>query len=149
MSRGVDEGQRHRAHLQRVARLHLHEVRAEALQELALRPVHVDLRGVLGEQLGDARNVVTEQVAAHVILVSVGDQHSGEPHVVGGHEVRDAVDLPRRVDHHALAARLVADEIHEVLHRAQLDLLQVEARRHQYPGTQTGWKYPLLTSCGW
>src|SRR5205807_3737902 len=44
-----------------------------------------------------------------------------------GGRVDNGVDLPRRVDHHALARDGVAHEVDEVLHGAQLELLEVEA----------------------
>jgi hypothetical protein len=100
--------------------------------------VDVDLHGLSGEQFLDARDVVAEEMTAHVILMRVGHQRAGEAHVLRGRQVRDGVDLPGGIHHHALAAGPVAHEIHEVLHRPQLDLLEVEpGSRHQYPLTHT------------
>src|SRR5258707_9787947 len=55
-------------------------------------------------------------------------QRAGEPHVVGLRGVDDRVDLPRGIHHDALAGHRVADEIDEVLHRSQLELLEIDSR---------------------
>src|SRR5262249_59323252 len=97
--------------------------------------------GVAGQELLDARDVEAEQVSAYVVLVGVGDEHAAELHAVGLHGVDDAVDVPRRIDHHALTSRRIPDQIHEVLHRAQLHLLEVDGVAHwsQNPSTHTSW----------
>jgi hypothetical protein len=61
-----------------------------------------------------------------VILVGVGDERARDRHALGLGGLDDRVDLPRRVDHDALARLRIADEIDEVLHRPQLHLLQVD-----------------------
>jgi len=66
------------------------------------------------------------QAAPDVILVGVGDEGAREPHAVGGDRLDDRVDLPRRIDHHALPGHRVADEIDEVLHRPQFHLLEID-----------------------
>ncbi len=73
----------------------------------------------------DARDVVAEEMPADVVLVRVRDEHAGQTHIVGLDLLDDGVDLPRRVDSHALPGLGVADQVDEVLHGAQLHLPQV------------------------
>src|SRR5207244_4211654 len=119
------------ADVERVVVVDLHQIGAEPRQEFALRLVHVDLGRHPGQQLLDARDASGHaprgQAAPDVVLVRVGHQRTDQRHVVGGGRVDNGVDLPRRVDHHALARDGVAHEVDEVLHGAQLELLEVEA----------------------
>ena len=125
----------------RVPAVHLHEVRAEAAQELPLGLVHVHLGADAAEQLLDARDVEPEEMAADVVLVRVSHQHAAELHAVLLDLIDDRVDLPRGIDDDAVPRLRVPDQVHEVLHRAQLELPQVDRVAHrysvQYPSTQT------------
>src|SRR5262249_54618324 len=129
--RRVDEGNRALPHLERVASAHLDEVGAVAAQELAFCGMHVDSgRRALQERF-DTGNVVAEEMAAHVVLMGMGDEDATELHPVGGDLIEDRVDLPGGIHPDAIARLRIADEIDEVLHRAQLHLPQVErVRRH-------------------
>jgi hypothetical protein len=134
----VQERQREPADRQRVVIVDLHEIGAEPRQELALRLVDVDLERDAGEQLLDAGDPAGHaprgEAAADVILVRVRDQGAGEPHAVGLRGIDDRVDLPRGIDHDALARDRIADEVDEVLHRPQLELLEVDSRfAHGFP----------------
>src|SRR6059036_775467 len=134
----VQERQREPPDRQRVVVVDLHEIGAEPRQELALRLVDVDLEREAGEQLLDARDPAGHaprgEAPADVILVRVRDQRAGEPHAVGLRGIDDRVDLQRGIDDDAFARDRIADEIDEVLHRPQLELLQIDSRlAHLWP----------------
>src|SRR5438093_10414181 len=61
-----------------------------------------------------------------VILVRVGHERPRDPHPVGLRRSDDRLDLPRRIDHDALACLAVAHEVDEVLHRPELHLLKIQ-----------------------
>src|SRR5439155_25261319 len=133
----------------------LHQIRAEALEELALRLVDVDLRLHALQQLFDAGNAAGHapgfEAPADVILVSMGDERAGDRHALRLGGLDNRVDLPRWVDHHALAGLRVADEIDEILHRPQLLLLQIVRlvclgyHRIPSPLTRLGRRYPSVS----
>ena len=110
--------------------VHLHEVGAEALEELSLRLVDIDPRLHTLQQVLDARNASGHapglEAAAHVILVGVRDERARDRHAPSLGGLDDRVDLPRRVHDHALARLRIADEIDEVLHRPQFHLLEID-----------------------
>ena len=92
----------------------------------------VDLERHAREQFLDAGDAAGHaprgEAAADVVLMGVSHQRAGEPHAVGLGGVDDRVDLPRGIHHDALAGHRVADEIDEVLHRPQLELLEIDSR---------------------
>src|SRR5207245_1258202 len=87
------------------------------------------------------------EAAAHVILVGGREERAGERDAPGLRGLHDGVDLPRRVDDHALARLRIADEVDEILHRPQLHLLEVDRLvrhgHHPTPVTPTTLECPL------
>ena len=53
-----------------------------------------------------------------MVGVVVRGEGAGEPHVVGGEDVEQALDVVGGVDHDGLAGLAVADQVHEVHHLA-------------------------------
>ena len=85
---------------------------------LGLVALGVHLAGTTRQQLRDAFEVVTEQVAADVVGVVVGRERAGDLHAVGGDQFTELVDGVARVYEHALAGGPVPDRVDEVGHLA-------------------------------
>ena len=68
--------------------------------------------------------------AAQVIGMEVGDQVVRDAVAVGLGRLDDRVDVPRRVDHRRLVRGRVAEQVDVVLHRAELELLEVDGLLH-------------------
>ena len=120
VARRVDEGDGDLAHHHRVAAGVGGEVVGRDTRGLGdpldLVGLHVDRHLGELEEVGDARDLVAEQVPAHVVGVVVGGERAGEVHAVGGQDVEDGLRVVRRVDHHGLARLAVADQVDEVDH---------------------------------
>ena len=70
------------------------------------------------QQLGDAHDGMTEEVAADVIGVIVGGEHTGEAHVIGLEESDYFPGGIGGVHRDGLATFPVPDEVHEIDHLA-------------------------------
>ena len=70
------------------------------------------------EEPRNAGDLVAEQVAADVIGVVVGGEHSREAHAVGLEDGDDLLRCVRRVDGHRVAGLAIADQVDEVDHLA-------------------------------
>src|SRR5439155_19812350 len=81
-----------------------------------------------------------EEMPPDVILVRVGHERPRDPHPVGLGRSDDRLDLPRRIDHDALACLAVAHEVDEVLHRPELHLLEVQLAHSA--SSSGGGRYP-------
>ena len=99
-----------------------HEARTtdagRALDPRRLELLHVNRDLDQLEELGDARYVVADEIAADVIGVVVGGEHTGEAHAVGLEDTDDLTWRVGGVDRDGVAALTVADEVDEVHHLA-------------------------------
>ena len=80
----------------------------------------------LPDKLGHPFDVVPAHPAPAVVRVVVGDQRRDRLEVLPLHVLEQPVDVPRRVHERDLAGGFRPDDVGEVLHRADLDLLDEE-----------------------
>ena len=130
VARGVHEVDGDVADRQAVPRVDLHEVRVgdpgDAFQAVRLELVDVDLRALALEQFGDPRNAPAAHAAAAMIRVVVGHERRGHREALELHVFQQRVDLPGRVDERDFAGHVRTNHIGEVLHRPDLNLLDVQ-----------------------
>ena len=117
---GVDQLDRHGAHLHDVAGRVRHQVGGVEVghleHPLGLGGLHVNRHGLDRQQFGHALDLHAHHRATAVVRVVVGDERAHESHVVGLRDRHQVGDRVRRVDHDALAGRAIADQVREVDH---------------------------------
>jgi hypothetical protein len=95
------------AQLQGVATVVAHQVRLgnarDPLQAVGFVAIHVDWDGRATQQPGQPLDLLAEDLAAHVVLVVVGDQGAHHLHAVRFGGVAQRVHRPGGVDQQRLA----------------------------------------------
>ena len=117
-----------------VAALDRDEVRGgepgQAMDERQLRLVDDHLGRHLSDQLRRAPDLVPHEVAAQVVGVEVRDQVLRDPVAVGLGGLDERVDVPGRIDDGRLVRGRIPEQVCVVLHRPDLELLEVDRMLH-------------------